>query len=51
MAEEIARKIGRVIRLVKFTNRTLIRQLGGHYPLLGWLSKPAPDLVDVAIKD
>ena len=30
MAEEIARKTGRVIRLVKFTNRELIRQLGGH---------------------
>jgi hypothetical protein len=30
MAEQIARKTGRVIRLVKFTNRELIRQLGGH---------------------
>jgi hypothetical protein len=30
IAEEIARKTGRVIRLVKFTNRELIRHLGGH---------------------
>ena len=30
LAEQLARDSGRVLRLVKFTNREVIKQIGGH---------------------